>query len=263
MQREGSRKQLRLALQSPYHARSQFRIAVEPQHQVCHARRTLGEREVLAFVLPEVSRYERVRQRRSLPQTQPDAFAGDCVHAAGSISYESDVSVLHAAQRVHGRDCASFTAGGFREGNFFSYRRELAERSVERCVSRMARNHPDANLIRRHGSHVSLRVCAPVNFDVAGPWLNAKVTPGRVALSNLLRCDSAPAPHPRALSVRADDPTSRDSGRRQLHIVTAYRHNGPPPQKLHTAIFGTRDEALVQGGSAHSDAGAQRKITRD
>jgi hypothetical protein len=65
------------------------------------------------------------------------------------------------------------------------------------------------------------------------------------------------------LSVRADDPTSRDSARRQLHVVTAYRHDGPPPQELHAAIFGTRDEALVQGGSPHSDAGARRKITRD
>ena len=106
-------------------------------------------------------------------------------------------------------------------------------------------------------------MCTPVNFDVAGPRLNAKVTPGGEALTNPLRCDSAPAPHARGLSVRANDPTSRDSARGHLDEVGADRHNGPPPQELHAASLRTCDEALVQRGTPHSNAKARRKISRD
>jgi hypothetical protein len=79
----------------------------------------------------------------------------------------------------------------------------------------------------------------------------------------MLGGDPTPAPHSRVLSVRADDPTSGDAARGKLHIARSDRYNGAPPEKLHAAVFSTRDESFVQSRTPQTHANARRKVTRD
>lgn len=66
------------------------------------------------FVTRQVSKLHRPSERDGLTEREAQAFAGDCVHAAGSIADKRNIVRVDGAKRMHLRDCPPLAADNFR-----------------------------------------------------------------------------------------------------------------------------------------------------
>jgi len=161
-----------------------------------------------ACVTRQVVPFHRVSQHHGLPESEPQTFAGDGIHAAGSVANQRNVTRMDGAKRVHLRDCASLAAGELRASQALRQLRTILEHRIEERVVWTRCHRHDANFFASDRRYVGLRAASPINFDVIGPGAHAIVPPRGVALTLPdRRIQAAPTADPRAAAISAHYPT--------------------------------------------------------
>src|SRR5579859_34328 len=209
----------------------------------------------------QISRGERISERRCLLETQGQSFAGDGIHAPRSVPDQSNISPVHAVQPKHASHRPSFCANNLGARKATMQCRKIANRFLK-SLARTVQNQNHADLLRTNGCDIGLPRPCPMDLNEIVPWLQFKMLPE--SKSNLLgrtRLHAAPAPHSRVASIRTYDPLHADfiPASHQYTISIKPGHCGIPEER-HSDIGCLLDQLFVQSFTTDSSPGLVGKI---
>ena len=85
-------------------------LATEQQQQASHERGSARETSVRSLITSKITGPERVSQRHGLMKAEAKPFAGDGIHAAGSIPNERDAAPINTVETTRQRHRTRFPA---------------------------------------------------------------------------------------------------------------------------------------------------------
>src|SRR5208282_499090 len=111
MGREQARKQIRSVTEHSKHVRTESVVTSEKQHHRSHLKRPPQKSTVELSVGVKIPSRQGFRQRVRLAKRQAQSLAGNGVHTARSVAYQSNIPAPHAAKLVHRGYGSTFAAG--------------------------------------------------------------------------------------------------------------------------------------------------------
>src|SRR5712671_5396338 len=98
MNGEEPREKVGMRFQRAQRAVAQLWLAIQQQQQPSHERGSARQTPVRGLITGKIAGRERIGQRARLMKTEAESFAGDGVHAAGSISNEHNLIPVDAIE---------------------------------------------------------------------------------------------------------------------------------------------------------------------
>jgi len=216
-----------------------------------------------------------VGECKGLAEGDGEAFAGDGVGRAGSVSNEGDRVSRDAVQFAGGGYCTALPGDDLGGIEALRNRRKFVE-DMSSVAVRIASDIDDADTVGRDGCEVNLATAAPVDFDEVQATgcridtvVSAKTITERTAAGAIQACPFADG---RGLAVGSDEPAEADrlavDERRAAGICVSRQITGGKlyvaiPAQVGTGFAGAICKQGMQMRAANSDPCSVRKAGID
>jgi hypothetical protein len=123
-----------------------------------------------------------------LAEAQAKPFAGNCIHTAGGITDQRDISTNDVAKTVHERSRASFPARQLSTRKPLLQLGPIPQGIVKIGVACVISCQYDADFLAGNSSNVSLATFAPVDLHEFSPGSDEVMAPGCVPQAATVAC---------------------------------------------------------------------------